>query len=208
MDVFGILAPVVVMPWVDGSQLGQYIENSYHENNRADTRVIAAEFILGMIQLERLGISVGDICPANVMVDRGGRLKLVDYDNMFVSALRGQLRFSEQSVVYKDKALAPVSFDEDSDKGATLRLFGELFSLSKDRRTRFGDPDWLLNIKDTVLQGELREQAETRELIDLYQKTVELLEKSPGTALPKPSEILVLCQRVRQNIKRFVKRVG
>ena len=200
LEMRGRRVPVVTMPWVDGVELGVHVSDGYEKragDATVESRAIAAEFILGMWQLEKVGVSLGDVCPANVMVAADRRLRLVDYDNMFVPALHGEERFSGASVAVFDAQLASSAFDEHADRGAVLRLFVELYALSRERYETFRHPDWFLRLDDVALVRSLREQEDTRELIDYYLKMLET------RVHPAPSEILRACPGVRKNFRRL-----
>ncbi len=85
--VEGARYDIIRMDWIDGSLLNEYVE---HLVQNGDTAKIAslAEALLDLgLRLERLGIAHGDIQHGNVLVDRAGRLRLVDYDDLFLPEL-------------------------------------------------------------------------------------------------------------------------
>jgi serine/threonine protein kinase len=77
--------PVVIMDWVEGDTLLSYIER-----HRVDPQIIGRlrQQLLALSEEQaRLGYAHGDIQHRNIIVDRSGALKLVDYDGMYVPAL-------------------------------------------------------------------------------------------------------------------------
>lgn len=79
--------PILKMDWVEGTELDRYI-GEYIDDSQVLLRL---ERQLKQLQkdLQRIGIAHGDLQHGNIMVDDRGELKLVDYDGMYVPALRG-----------------------------------------------------------------------------------------------------------------------
>jgi len=82
--------PLIVMDWVDGETLFQWVRRRSLAGDR-QSLAEAAERWVGLVkELGDAGIAHGDLQHANVMVTRAGELKLVDYDCMCVPALVGR----------------------------------------------------------------------------------------------------------------------
>lgn len=79
--------PILKMNWVQGSELDRYI-GEYINDSQVLLRL---DQQLKQLQrdLQQVGIAHGDLQHGNIMVDSQGELKLVDYDGMYVPALRG-----------------------------------------------------------------------------------------------------------------------
>jgi uncharacterized protein YjbI with pentapeptide repeats len=79
--------PILKMDWVNGSEIDRYI-GEYIDNSQVLLRL---DQQLKQLQkdLQQVGIAHGDLQHGNIMVDDQGELKLVDYDGMYVPALRG-----------------------------------------------------------------------------------------------------------------------
>lgn len=78
--------PILKMEWVDGEPLNAYV--SKHRTNPSALRDLAAAFACMSEELRAKSIAHGDLQHGNILVV-GGRLKLVDYDCMYVPGLRG-----------------------------------------------------------------------------------------------------------------------
>jgi serine/threonine protein kinase len=77
--------PVVVMDWVNGHTLKEYIKAHLYEPSVLLR--LAQEFKQMVTDLHRVNFSHGDLQHGNIMVDDSGRLFLVDYDSMYVPGL-------------------------------------------------------------------------------------------------------------------------
>ncbi|MEI6065436.1 MAG: pentapeptide repeat-containing protein, partial [Pseudanabaena sp. ELA748] len=79
--------PILKMDWVQGSELDRYIGEYIHDSQV----LLRLERQLKQLQndLQQVGIAHGDLQHGNIMVNAHGDLKLVDYDGMYVPALRG-----------------------------------------------------------------------------------------------------------------------
>lgn len=79
--------PILKMDWVNGMEIDRYIGEYINDSQvllRLDKQLQQLR-----ADLQRVGIAHGDLQHGNIMVDQHGELKLVDYDGMYVPALRG-----------------------------------------------------------------------------------------------------------------------
>lgn len=76
--------PLLKMEWLDGVGLNRYVAKHLEDADR-----LTAMWRRMMADLEEGGIAHGDLQHGNILVD-GDRLRLVDYDTMYVPALRGR----------------------------------------------------------------------------------------------------------------------
>lgn len=79
--------PVLKMEWVQGEQLNSYI--AAQRNNPAALRALADAWLRMATDLGREGIAHGDLQHGNILV-AGNEIRLIDYDGMYVPALRGR----------------------------------------------------------------------------------------------------------------------
>ncbi|TYQ25883.1 hypothetical protein PseudUWO311_14405 [Pseudanabaena sp. UWO311] len=79
--------PILKMDWVQGSEIDRYIGEHIDDSQV----LLRLDRQLKQLQkdLQQVGIAHGDLQHGNIMVDSEGELKLVDYDGMYVPALRG-----------------------------------------------------------------------------------------------------------------------
>src|SRR5438309_5093388 len=79
--------PIVKMQWAKGDLLHGHIEK--HLGYPAALAALRAKWAILVRHLEAAQVAHGDLQHGNIMV-RGGSIQLVDYDGMWVPALRGR----------------------------------------------------------------------------------------------------------------------
>lgn len=84
--VNGAFYPVIKMKWMEGEPLNIYLSNNYMTKDKV--QIILNDFSKMVEELERLGIAHGDLQQGNIIV-RNGKLCLIDYDGMYLPALKG-----------------------------------------------------------------------------------------------------------------------
>lgn len=80
--------PVLVMEWIEAQQLISWIDDRLRLGDRAAFGRLADGFAELVVGLESAGIAHGDLQHGNLLVTARGELKLIDYDGMYVPALR------------------------------------------------------------------------------------------------------------------------
>lgn len=80
--------PVLLMDWIDGETMETYIAENYQDNYTM--AMLCYRFCKMAAWLRSQPFAHGDIKPDNIMVRPDGNLTLVDYDGMFVPAMKGQ----------------------------------------------------------------------------------------------------------------------
>ena len=79
--------PVLLMDWVEGETMETYISSNYC--NQYAMSMLSYRFGKMAAWLSTQSFSHGDIKPDNIIVRPDGSLALVDYDGMFVPAMKG-----------------------------------------------------------------------------------------------------------------------
>ena len=89
ISIKGDWYPIVKMEWVAGESLSAFVGSNL--NNPDALRRVAAQWRGGpAASLRGLGIAHNDLQHGNVMVQSDGRIRLVDYDGMFLPQFQGQ----------------------------------------------------------------------------------------------------------------------
>lgn len=80
------VTPILLMGWVEGKTLGDYLEACKLHGDYASLRTVFARWLELCREMLRLGIAHGDITARNVMVrSSDGALILVDYDDLWIN---------------------------------------------------------------------------------------------------------------------------
>ena len=80
--------PVLLMDWIDGETMENYIAENYQDNYAM--AMLCYRFCKMAAWLRSQPFAHGDIKPDNIMVRPDGSLTLIDYGGMFVPAMKGQ----------------------------------------------------------------------------------------------------------------------
>lgn len=105
--------PVVLMDWVEGQTLSNYIEQ--HIDSRYDLEMLSYRFNCMAAWLQTQPFAHGDLKPDNILVREDGSLVLVDYDGMFVSSMKGEPAREIGSPDYRHPLRTYKDFDENID---------------------------------------------------------------------------------------------
>ena len=86
--VNGLKYPTTRMRWVDGLDIKQFL--CEHRGEKVRLKKLATNFLKMVCNLHQLGIAHGDLQHGNILVDKNDNLFLIDYDSMYLPALKGQ----------------------------------------------------------------------------------------------------------------------
>ena len=86
--VNGELTDTIRMEWLDGILLKDYIEK--HLSDKAKLESLANDFLEMTKTLRETKISHGDLQEGNLLVDKSGKIRLVDYDSICIPEIDGQ----------------------------------------------------------------------------------------------------------------------
>ena len=82
--------PVLTMDWIDGRTLNEYVDFLVTGANAAALTTLAAKWRELVALLQNSEFTHGDLQHGNIMVDQAGRLRLVDFDGVWIPQLAGQ----------------------------------------------------------------------------------------------------------------------
>ena len=112
--------PVLLMNWVEGVPLDSYIQKISEDS-------FSVSYIL--YKLQDLGhwllsqyFAHGDLKPDNILVKEDGTLVLVDYDGMYVPAMKGQKARELGSPDFRHPKRTEDDFDEHIDDFSIISL--------------------------------------------------------------------------------------
>ena len=170
--------PVLLMDWIEGETMETYIAANYTDTHAMS--MLCYRFCKMAAWLRSQPFAHGDIKPDNIMVRPDGTLTLVDYDGMFVPAMKGQKSPTIGTKDFSHPLRTIDDFDETIDDFAlaSIALSLKAISLNPSQLDQYGASDRLLfSAADyldlsksktlTALQGLLADE-ETRTLMSMF----------------------------------------
>ena len=138
------LFPVLLMEWVDGMTLDNYIRQNL--GNKQQLQSITFRFSHMAKWLLSQRFAHGDLKPDNILVRHDGTLVLVDYDGMYVPAMKGRKSIELGSPNYRHPRRTDKDFNEHIDDFPIVNILLSLKVFSHDSTLypKFGNGDKLL----------------------------------------------------------------
>ena len=135
---------VLLMDWIDGKTMETYIAENYQDNYAM--AMLCYRFCKMAAWLRSQPFAHGDIKPDNIMVRPDGNLTLVDYDGMFVPAMKGQKSPTIGTKDFSHPLRTVDDFDETIDDFAlaSIALSLKAISLKPSLLDEYGAADRLL----------------------------------------------------------------
>ena len=136
--------PVLLMDWIEGETMEIYIAAHYMDNHAMS--MLCYRFCKMASWLRSQPFAHGDIKPDNIMVRSDGTLTLVDYDGMFVPAMKGQKSPTIGTKDFSHPLRTIDDFDETIDDFAlaSIALSLKAISLNPSLLDEYGASDRLL----------------------------------------------------------------
>lgn len=136
--------PVLLMDWIEGETMETYIADNYTDNYAMS--MLCYRFCKMAAWLRSQSFAHGDIKPDNIMVRPDGTLTLVDYDGMFVPAMKGQKSPTIGTKDFSHPLRTIDDFDETIDDFAlaSIALSLKAISLNPSLLQTYGASDRLL----------------------------------------------------------------
>ena len=170
--------PVLLMDWIEGETMETYVAANYTDTHAMS--MLCYRFCKMAAWLRSQSFAHGDIKPDNIMVRPDGTLTLVDYDGMFVPAMKGQKSPTIGTKDFSHPLRTIDDFDETIDDFALASIALSLKAISLDPsllqtygasdRLLFSAADYLDLSKSntmTALQGLLADE-ETKTLLSMF----------------------------------------
>ena len=170
--------PVLLMDWIEGETMETYIAENYTDSY--EMSMLCYRFCKMAAWLRSQSFAHGDIKPDNIIVRPDGTLTLVDYDGMFVPAMKGQKSPTIGTKDFSHPLRTIDDFDETIDDFALASIALSLKAISLDSsllqsygasdRLLFSATDYLDLSKSKIfaaLQGLLAD-VEPRTLLSMF----------------------------------------
>ena len=136
--------PVLLMDWIEGETMETYVAANYTDTHAMS--MLCYRFCKMAAWLRSQTFAHGDIKPDNIMVRPDGTLTLVDYDGMFVPAMKGQKSPTIGTKDFSHPLRTIDDFDETIDDFAlaSIALSLKAISLNPSLLQTYGASDRLL----------------------------------------------------------------
>ena len=136
--------PVLLMDWVEGTNLDQYIRQHLHDSYQL--HLLAYQYSRLALWLIPQPFAHGDLKPDNIMVREDGTLVLIDYDGMFVPAMKGQKAQEMGSPDFRHPARTEETFNEHIDDFSLASILLSLRVIAEEPSLldKYGAADRLL----------------------------------------------------------------
>ena len=122
--------PAVKMTWVQGTGLIDWIERNLHDP--AALHTLADRFLAMTADLEKNGIAHGDLQHGNLLVAADATFRLVDYDGMYVPALRGEQATENGHRNYQSPSRTAADFGPAMDRFSAWTIELALLAVATD----------------------------------------------------------------------------
>ena len=136
--------PVLLMAWIEGETMETYIAENYTDSY--EMSMLCYRFCKMAAWLRSQSFAHGDIKPDNIIVRPDGTPTLVDYDGMFVPAMKGQKSPTIGTKDFSHPLRTIDDFDETIDDFslASIALSLKAISLDSSLLQSYGASDRLL----------------------------------------------------------------
>ena len=167
--------PVLLMDWVEGVTLDKYIRE--HLDNQYELAILAYQFSRLAMWLMPQPFAHGDLKPDNILVKDDGTLVLVDYDGMYVPAMKGQKARELGGPDFRHPSRTETDFNEHIDDFslASILLSLKAIALHPSLLEKYGASDRLLfsekdyrNLSESKVMDALKPLMQDTELASLY----------------------------------------
>ena len=143
--------PVLLMDWVEGKTLDKYLRENLDDKYALE--MLAYRFSKLAQWLISQPFAHGDLKPDNILVREDGSLVLVDYDGMYVPAMKGQKARELGSPDFRHPLRTEDDFDEHIDDFPIVSILLSLKAISVNPQLleKYGATDRLLFSKNDYI---------------------------------------------------------
>lgn len=126
--------PLLKMDWIDGEHLHEYVGLLADSKNTAALATLAGHWVHMVNELQQAKFAHGDLQHGNILVDKQRRLRLVDFDSVWIPPLYGQPPPAEtgHSNFQPPSICARSRWGQYMDTFAGLAVYVALTALARD----------------------------------------------------------------------------
>ena len=166
--------PVLLMDWVEGKTLDKYLRENLDDKYALE--MLAYRFSQLAQWLIPQPFAHGDLKPDNILVREDGTLVLVDYDGMYVPAMRGQKARELGSPDFRHPQRTEDDFDKHIDDFPAVFILlslkcilfiPELYDVNSSNVVIFSEHD-LIDMANCATNQRVLELLNNREIARLY----------------------------------------
>lgn len=164
----GVWADVVLGEWIEGQTLHEAVAEAAAAGDTARLRTLSAAFDRMAATLTSDCWAHGDLKPENIIVGENGRLRLIDFDAVFLPAFAGEPSPELGTAAFQHPARTSRDFDAALDDYPAALISTALHALTLDPTlyVRYHNADGLLFSPQQIHTDEA-----LREVIALFQRT-------------------------------------
>lgn len=146
--------PGLIMEWAEGKTLGSKIQELCNTKDKKNLKKIAESFNELSVFLLNNNIGHGDLKHDNIIVDENFKMKLIDYDGIFVPAFNNQISKELGTDSFQHPLRKSDDFNANIDHFSILTIYCSLVALSvnPDLYLKFNDQQNLLFTKEDFLK--------------------------------------------------------
>ena len=147
IKVKGAWHPIIKMEWVEGLNLDKYLEQ--HLNNPQQILKTAETWRDTVKDLQSRDIAHNDLQQGNVMINKQGAIRLVDYDGIFLPQYQGQSSPEEGHPNFKHPGKTTKNYNLQSDNFPAIVIYLSILALADNKELwKFNGQENLILQKD------------------------------------------------------------
>jgi serine/threonine protein kinase len=123
--------PGVVMKWLEGKTLDEKLKQLISKHQLNKIREIANNFRDACLELLSNGIAHGDLKASNIIIDSRLNLHFIDYDGMFIPALKNEAAIENGTPAYQHPRRNMDEFNDKIDHFPMLMIYYSLLVASE-----------------------------------------------------------------------------
>lgn len=114
--------PVLCMPWIEARSIGAVVALLCERDKRVALSRLTQAWARICLDLLARNVAHGDLKQDNVLVTQEGRLRLIDYDSMFLPKLKGLRSIALGSPNFQHPGRDETHYDESMDHVSMLTI--------------------------------------------------------------------------------------